>query len=409
MKRCDVFVSYKREDADLVEPIVRKLRTFGLDVWLDTRLHAGSAFDQQIADRLASARCVLVCWTPQAISSEWVRSEATSANNEQKLVACFLKPTTLIAPFNIVQTENLAGWFGEDDHAGWAKVLTRIAALSDNAELSDWAQLMADGEPKVLREWARKQPASSLRLTTYFWISELDGVRVSIPDAQSSDKRRRTLRTRWRRLAIWQKIAVILVGGIFASMPVGAGLWMQANPELSSYDVEFDGPVVVTSGSNVRFNGIPVGRVATVKMDRRDANKILARIEVRRETPIRTSSEAVQAVDPASGIPYIQILGGDFTSPFVTRGEFETAPRIRSRETSADFLVAQNRAALEAELVLFQREYYRLMLDKLSQHPEAGGGVAKEEVAAQPAGADAERQTVPVGTDDASETLATSP
>src|SRR5262245_16228047 len=106
MAGCDVFISYKRGEGPLVEPIVQKLRALDLNVWVDTKLEAGASFDAQIAAKLEAAQAVLVCWTPAAIASEWVRSEAAIGQKAEKLISCFLQPTRLNPPFNLLQTEN---------------------------------------------------------------------------------------------------------------------------------------------------------------------------------------------------------------------------------------------------------------------------------------------------------------
>jgi adenylate cyclase len=104
----DVFISYKREEREAVQIIADKLAALEVEVWFDVGLKSEGSFDSQIADQLSAAKAVLVCWTPGAIASEWVRAEAAQAREADKYVACFLEPTSLIAPFNLVQTEDLS-------------------------------------------------------------------------------------------------------------------------------------------------------------------------------------------------------------------------------------------------------------------------------------------------------------
>jgi len=175
---CDVFISYKRDDQSRVERIAQKLKTIGLEVWFDTRLASGPSFDEQIASQLKTAKIVLVCWSPGAIGSDWVRAEAAMAHGARKLVAVFLEPTDLIPPFNLVHAENLADWNGEDDHAAWAKILVRIAALSQDQELVAWSKIMSDGDSKAMRDWIAAQPPGPLRSTTRYWLSDMGGAPV---------------------------------------------------------------------------------------------------------------------------------------------------------------------------------------------------------------------------------------
>src|SRR5215475_15776791 len=106
----DVFISYKREEREAVTIIAEKLRALRLEVWFDEKLSAGGTFDDQIAEEIELAKAVLTCWTPSAIESEWVRGEAAMARDANKLVTCFLEPTKLVPPFNLIQTENLISW-----------------------------------------------------------------------------------------------------------------------------------------------------------------------------------------------------------------------------------------------------------------------------------------------------------
>src|SRR5262245_32909407 len=103
----DVFISYKREERESVRLIADRLRALKLDVWFDEKLRAGGSFDEEIAAQLTAAKAVIVCWTPAAYASEWVRGEAAKAHELGKLVACFLERTNLMPPFNLTQTENL--------------------------------------------------------------------------------------------------------------------------------------------------------------------------------------------------------------------------------------------------------------------------------------------------------------
>ena len=98
----DVFISYKQEEREAVQIIASSLNDLKLSVWFDTKLRAGGSFDEEIAAALTDAKCVLVCWTPAAMQSEWVRGEATQGKEGNRLAACMLQPTTLIPPFNLV-------------------------------------------------------------------------------------------------------------------------------------------------------------------------------------------------------------------------------------------------------------------------------------------------------------------
>jgi hypothetical protein len=215
MATSDVFISYKREERARVERVAQKLKAIGLRVWFDTRLEAGTAFDEQIASALKSAKAVLVCWTPGAMASEWVRAEAAMAHASARLVAAFFEPTELMPPFNVLHAEDLSDWKGEDDHAGWAKVLTRLAALSDDRKLQAWAGLMSEGEPGALRRWIAENPPGPLRSVARFWLSEGEAAPIA---GIATPKRSRTYLWLVTTLAA---VALAVAGGSYLLRPSG--------------------------------------------------------------------------------------------------------------------------------------------------------------------------------------------
>jgi phospholipid/cholesterol/gamma-HCH transport system substrate-binding protein len=69
------------------------------------------------------------------------------------------------------------------------------------------------------------------------------------------------------------------------------------------YDIVFDGPVRgISQGGEVHFNGIKVGEVTRIALDRVNASRVIARIKVTSDVPIKTDSFATlepQAPRPA--------------------------------------------------------------------------------------------------------------
>lgn len=152
----EVFISYKREEREAITTMVERLRALRVEVWFDAQLQHRSGFDEEIAEHLSAARCVVVCWTPAAIASEWVRGEAALAHGDGKLVACFLEPTRLLPPFNLQQTEDLMRWAGQDDDPGWIRLLAAIGEKLDRPGLASATAAMAPGAPvQALKQWLK--------------------------------------------------------------------------------------------------------------------------------------------------------------------------------------------------------------------------------------------------------------
>ncbi len=62
--------------------IARKLEELKLKVWFDAELRSGTSFDTEIDRQVRAAKCVLVCWSPGAVASDWVRGEATAPGDQ---------------------------------------------------------------------------------------------------------------------------------------------------------------------------------------------------------------------------------------------------------------------------------------------------------------------------------------
>src|ERR1700739_1217649 len=72
----DVFVSYARSDKARVAPLVAAIEAPGWSVWWDPEIDPAQEFDRLIAAQLKAAAAVLVVWTPDSVTSRWVRGEA---------------------------------------------------------------------------------------------------------------------------------------------------------------------------------------------------------------------------------------------------------------------------------------------------------------------------------------------
>jgi peptidoglycan hydrolase-like protein with peptidoglycan-binding domain len=172
----EVFISYKREEREAVTTLADRLRALRLAVWWDADLTHGAGFDEEISTQLQAARCVLVCWTPAALASEWVRGEAAMAHGQGKLVACFLEPTTLTPPFNLHQTEDLMRWAGQDDDPGWIRLLEAIGERLSRPGLASYAQAMAPGASvQTLRDWAQAHGDDPLAEGVWARIQLIEG------------------------------------------------------------------------------------------------------------------------------------------------------------------------------------------------------------------------------------------
>lgn len=140
------------------------------------------------------------------------------------------------------------------------------------------------------------------------------------------------------------KANYVLIGA-FVLLAAGAlalfTLWIAGNPlnrSYADYDVVFNGPVNgLSEGGEVRFNGIKVGEVQTLRLDRDDPNNVIAHIRIDAQTPVRTDSVAQLNFMGITGVTFIQILAGDPKKPMLEPVNGVT-PRIRTSRTIVDEL-----------------------------------------------------------------------
>lgn len=140
------------------------------------------------------------------------------------------------------------------------------------------------------------------------------------------------------------KANYVLIGA-FVLLAAGAlalfTLWIAGNPlnrSFADYDVIFEGPVNgLTEGGEVRFNGIKVGEVQTLRLDREDPNKVVAHIRIDAQTPVRTDSVAQLNFMGITGVTFIQILAGDPKKPLLKSVDGRT-PQIFTSRTLVDEL-----------------------------------------------------------------------
>jgi len=140
------------------------------------------------------------------------------------------------------------------------------------------------------------------------------------------------------------KANYVLIGA-FVLLAAGAlalfTLWIAGNPlnrSYSDYDVIFNGPVNgLSEGGEVRFNGIKVGEVTTLRLDRDDPNNVIAHIRIEGQTPVRTDSVAQLNFLGITGVTFIQILAGSPDSPMLVPVDGVT-PQIKTSRTLVDEL-----------------------------------------------------------------------
>ncbi|HEX7112822.1 MAG TPA: MlaD family protein, partial [Mizugakiibacter sp.] len=96
-------------------------------------------------------------------------------------------------------------------------------------------------------------------------------------------------------------------------------LWLgktRAAREYAYYDIVFTEAVTgLSRGGLVQYNGIKIGEVAMLKLDPADPRKVLARIQVAADTPVKQDTRAKLGLLGLTGVAFIQLTGGSPGSP----------------------------------------------------------------------------------------------
>ena len=137
--------------------------------------------------------------------------------------------------------------------------------------------------------------------------------------------------------------AATVVGVILIMM---FALWM-ANSEYSrgynDYDVVFADPVRgLAEGGEVRFNGIKVGEVKSLRIDPDNTNRVIARIRVSSDIPVRRDSEARLEPVGLTGVTLIQLSAGSPNEQLLRATFGGPPPRLRGKGSQIDVLVERS-------------------------------------------------------------------
>ncbi|MBM3490526.1 MAG: MCE family protein [Alphaproteobacteria bacterium] len=139
------------------------------------------------------------------------------------------------------------------------------------------------------------------------------------------------METRANHLLIGSFVLAIMLGTL------GFIVWLakiEIDREFAYYRILFEGAVSGLSvGGDVRFNGILVGKVAEILIDRDNPARVRVLVEIGSETPVRTDTIATLELQGITGVSYVQLSGGSPSSPMLEpkqRGEIPVIPSARS-------------------------------------------------------------------------------
>ena len=124
-----IFLSYAREDAPRIKPLVDAIEHAGLSVFWDRQIPPGRSWRDYIGAALGDAQCVLVAWSNDSVGSKWVVEEAEEAERRQVLVPFLLDPVVPPLGFRSIQAADLTAWDGAAESASLTSLLDHIRKL----------------------------------------------------------------------------------------------------------------------------------------------------------------------------------------------------------------------------------------------------------------------------------------
>lgn len=128
----DIFISYARTDRVKAKLLADALARQGWSVWWDRNIPPGRSFDEVIENALDSAKCVIVLWSQQSVSSAWVKTEAGEGARRRILIPVLIENVKVPLEFRRIQTASLLDWQGTSDHDGLGDVLDAVRHLLDD-------------------------------------------------------------------------------------------------------------------------------------------------------------------------------------------------------------------------------------------------------------------------------------
>ncbi len=211
----DIFLSYSSKDREVAERIQAGLTKEGYDVFWDQATPPGIDWDTWIRRQLKEARCVIVLWSQDSVSSPNVRHEAMIGRDTSKLLPVLVDALT------------------PDD---FPMGLFFVQALS----VGRTKKSLAASWPKLLEEVRSRVDAAP------------EASEIAAPETKPARKRR--VRPLWRRPAV--------VGGVLGALLLAIAIW-QYRPLMILFDA--DRPPVPRAWVETARNGEALARARIVR------------------------------------------------------------------------------------------------------------------------------------------------
>ena len=157
------------------------------------------------------------------------------------------------------------------------------------------------------------------------------------------------------------RASYLLVGGVVLALLAGLAafsVWLvkaDGDRQVARYEIAFEGSVSgLQEGSQVLYRGIPVGRVAAIRIDPANVENVLVTVEIAPGTPIKVNTLATLEMQGLTGLAYVQLRGGTQASAALDP-DAKPPPRIASRRSALEQVFESGPELLASGLALAAR------------------------------------------------------
>lgn len=171
-----IFISYKRENLQPVQQLVKGLRAAGLEVWWDQDIAPDDAWETTIERELEAAKVVIVAWSPAAVASDNVKAEARRARNQGKLIQTFVEACEPPLFFGERQGVQLTNWDGDTNDHRFQTILAAARAILAGKKPPQGVGYA----PKKATAWRTIVSAAALLSGALALVANLGGARDAV-------------------------------------------------------------------------------------------------------------------------------------------------------------------------------------------------------------------------------------
>lgn len=138
---------------------------------------------------------------------------------------------------------------------------------------------------------------------------------------------------------------------------LGFLLWLakvQINRTFQQYDIVFDTVAGLGQASVVRYNGVDVGNVLAIALDRDNPALVRVRIEIYATTPVRLDTVATLASQGVTGVSFVALEGGSENASPLRTVPPATVPVIASKPSVVQELTTAAPDLLKEAIALME-------------------------------------------------------